>query len=69
MVVRQAVDSIPRFVVLYHQFKDSEAQGPLFADFFVTLLVFGFIVIGPEPGQRRLFIPHATDCRGSVTAH
>ncbi len=46
MVVRQAVDSIPRFVVLYHQFKDSEAQGPLFADFFVTLLIFGFIVIG-----------------------
>ena len=46
MVVRQAVDSIPRFVALYHQFKDTEAQGALYADIFTTLLVFGLVVIG-----------------------
>ncbi len=46
VVVRQAVDSIPRFVTLYRQFEGTEAQSALFADFFWTFLVLGLIVIG-----------------------
>ncbi len=44
--VRQAVDSIPRFVALYHVFEGTEAQAYLYAEFFVTLLVFALVIIG-----------------------
>ena len=46
VVVRQAVDSIPRFVALYRQFEGTEAQSGLFTDLFWTFCVFGLIVIG-----------------------
>ena len=46
MIVRQAVDSIPRFVGLYHLFEGTEAEGRLFTDFFMTLMIFGLIIIG-----------------------
>ena len=46
VIVRQAVDSIPRFVGLYHLFEGTEAEGQLFTDFFVTLMIFGLIIIG-----------------------
>ncbi len=46
VVVRQAVDSIPRFVTLFRQFEGSEVQGQLFADFFWVLLLFGLVVAG-----------------------
>ena len=46
MVVRQAVDSIPRFVATYRAFAGSEAQSYLFTSFFVTLLLFGLMILG-----------------------
>jgi len=46
VVVRQAVDSIPRYVTLYRQFQGTEVQGQLFQDLFFTLLFFGLIVTG-----------------------
>ena len=46
VIVRQAVDSIPRFVGLYHLYEGTEAEGQLFTDFFVTLMIFGLIIIG-----------------------
>ncbi len=41
MVVRQAVDGIPRMVALYNVFAGTPVQGYLYARFFVTLLGFG----------------------------
>ena len=46
VIVRQAVDSIPRFVGLYHLFAGTEVQPQLFSSFFVTLMIFGLIIIG-----------------------
>ncbi len=46
VIVRQAVDSIPRFVGLYHLFAGTEVQSQLFSSFFVTLMIFGLIIIG-----------------------
>ncbi len=46
VVVRQAVDGIPRFVALYRGFNGTAVQGYLFAEFFVTLLFFGLAIIG-----------------------
>lgn len=46
MIVRQAVDSIPRFVSIYHLFGGTAVQDQLFSDFFVSLMLFGLIVIG-----------------------
>ena len=46
MIVRQAIDSIPRFVRLSAMFGDTAAEAPLYAYFFVSLLVFGGVVIG-----------------------
>lgn len=46
VVVRKAVDSIPRFVSLYNIFGGTEVQGYLYAEFFTTLLVFALIIIG-----------------------
>ncbi len=44
--VRQAVDSIPRFVQLYRVFDGTEVQGYLYGEFFVTLLVFALAIVG-----------------------
>ncbi len=44
--VRQAVDSIPRFVQLYRVFGGTEVQGYLYGEFFVTLLVFALAIVG-----------------------
>ncbi len=46
VVVRQAIDSLPRFERLYRQFEATELQHPLYWDFFWTLFVFGLIIIG-----------------------
>ena len=46
MIVRQAIDSIPRFVRLSAMFGDTAAEAPLYTYFFVSLLVFGGVVIG-----------------------
>ena len=46
VIVRQAVDSIPRFVGLYHLFEGTEAASQLFSQFFLTLMIFGLIIIG-----------------------
>ena len=46
MIVRQAVDSIPRFVGLYHLFEGTEVQGQLFTGLFTTMMIFGLIIIG-----------------------
>ena len=45
MVVRVAVDSIPRFVSLYNLYSGTPIAGYLYVEFFVCLLLFGFIVI------------------------
>jgi ATP-binding cassette subfamily B protein len=45
IVVRQAVDGIPRFVALYRSFQGTPVSGVLYAEFFVTLFLFGVIVI------------------------
>jgi len=46
VIVRQAVDSIPRFVALSRLFEGTEVQSQLFFSFFVTLLLFGLLVVG-----------------------
>ena len=46
IVVRIAVDSIPRLVNLYHVYEGTPAQDYLYANFFVGLLAFGLIIIG-----------------------
>ena len=45
IVVRQAVDAIPRFVDLYNLFQDTPAGPGLFGDFLGELLVFALIII------------------------
>ncbi len=45
MVVRQAVDSIPRFVRLYTVYAGTPAQAELYAYFFVVLLLFALVII------------------------
>lgn len=46
MVVRQAVDSISRFVGLYRQFEGTAIQDGFFWDIAWTFLVFGLMIIG-----------------------
>ena len=46
MIVRQAVDSIPRFVALSRQFNGTDIEGALYVDLFITLMLSGLIVIG-----------------------
>ena len=46
VVVRQAVDSIPRFVSLFRQFQGTEAQALLYQDLFWVLLFFGIVITG-----------------------
>ena len=45
MVVRQAVDSIPRFVRLYTLYEGTPAQAEFYAYFFVALLLFALVII------------------------
>ncbi len=45
MVVRQGIDSIPRFVRLYNVFQGTEAQGYFYVYFAVGLLIFALIII------------------------
>ena len=45
IVVRQAVDSVPRFVDLYRLFEGTSVQGYFYAYFFSALLFFGAIII------------------------
>ena len=45
MVVRQAVDSIPRFVRLYTLYGGTPAQAELYAYFFVALVLFALVII------------------------
>ncbi|MFQ5571511.1 MAG: ABC transporter ATP-binding protein [Rhodothermales bacterium] len=45
-IVRQAIDSIPRFVSLYHLYGGTELQAQLFGQFFTTLLLSGLVIIG-----------------------
>ena len=46
VVVRQAIDSLPRFERLYRQFEATALQHTLYWEFFWTLLIFGLIIIG-----------------------
>lgn len=46
VVVRQAIDSLPRFERLSRQFQATALQHELYWDFFWTLLIFGMIIIG-----------------------
>jgi ATP-binding cassette subfamily B protein len=46
MVVRQAVDSIPRFVRLHTLYAGTPAQADLYSLFFVALLLFGAGIVG-----------------------
>ncbi|MDX1429492.1 MAG: ABC transporter transmembrane domain-containing protein, partial [Rhodothermales bacterium] len=45
MVVRRAVDGIPRFVATYQTFESTPAAGYLFTQFFVTLGLFGLVIL------------------------
>jgi len=45
MVVRQAVDSIPRFVRLHTVYDGTAAQGHLYVYFFTALLIFGGVIV------------------------
>ncbi|MFB6231016.1 MAG: ABC transporter ATP-binding protein [Salinibacter sp.] len=45
MVVRQAVNGIPRFVRLYTLYEGTPAQSSLYAYFFVALLLFAVVII------------------------
>ncbi len=45
VVVRQAVDSVPRMVALYRVFGGTPVQADLLGDFFTTLLFFGGAII------------------------
>lgn len=46
MMVRIIIDTIPRFVSLYHIYAGTPIQGYLYAEFFVVLLLFGASIIG-----------------------
>ncbi|GIV59450.1 MAG: ABC transporter ATP-binding protein [Rhodothermaceae bacterium] len=45
IVVRQAVDGIPRMVTLYNVYGGSPVQGYLYAVFFAILLLFGVLIV------------------------
>ena len=51
MVVRQAIDSIPRFVGTYRAFQGTPLESVLYADFFASLALFGAIIIGLSIGS------------------
>ncbi len=45
MVVRRAVDGIPRFVTTYQTFENTPVAGYLYSQFFVTLALFGVVIL------------------------
>lgn len=45
MVVRQAIDSIPRFVRLYNVFESGTIQSSLYVYFFTGLLLFALVIV------------------------
>ncbi|MCY4225151.1 MAG: ABC transporter ATP-binding protein [Bacteroidetes bacterium] len=45
VVVRQAIDSLPRFERIYRQFEATAIEHPLYWDFFWTILIFGLVII------------------------
>jgi len=45
MVVRMSVDSIPRFVTLYKSYQGTPIADALYAEFFLSLLFFGAVII------------------------
>ncbi|MBT8400085.1 MAG: ABC transporter ATP-binding protein/permease [Rhodothermia bacterium] len=45
MVVRRAVDGIPRFVSTYQTFENTPVAGYLYTRFFVTLALFGVVIL------------------------
>ncbi|MDA0379360.1 MAG: ABC transporter ATP-binding protein [Bacteroidetes bacterium] len=45
MVVRQAIDSVPRFVATYRAFQGTQLESFVYADAFATLAVFGTIIL------------------------
>lgn len=45
IVVRMSVDSIPRFVTLYKSYQGTPFADALYAEFFVSLLFFGTVII------------------------
>lgn len=51
MVVRQAIDSIPRFVATYQAFDGSPLQSYVYADAFASLLTFGAIILALSIGS------------------
>ena len=51
MIVRQAIDSIPRFVTTYRAFQGTPLESYLYIDFFISLSVFGLIIIGLSIGS------------------
>jgi len=46
VVVRQAIDSLPRFERIYRQFEATAVEHTIYWDFFWTILIFGLIIIG-----------------------
>ncbi len=45
MVVRQAIDSVPRFVATYKAFQGTPLESFVYADAFATLAVFGVLIL------------------------
>ena len=45
MVVRQAIDSIPRYVATYRAFEGTQLESFVYADAFATLLTFGCLIL------------------------
>ena len=46
VIVRQAVDTIPRFVALHAMFDGTPVLGSLRTSFFISLMVFGLVIAG-----------------------
>ena len=51
MVVRQAIDSIPRFVTSYRAFQGTPLEYYLYTDYFFSLLTFGLMIMALSVGS------------------
>ena len=51
MVVRQAIDSIPRFVTSYRAFQGTPLENYLYTDYFFSLLTFGLMIMALSVGS------------------
>ena len=51
MVVRQAIDSIPRFVATYRAFEGTPLESFVYADAFATLMTYGAIILALSLGS------------------